>query len=154
VRYNPGGLLNSVTSVTDMFLDGGVIVVEKEATGRETKVEARGGQSAGGLPLVVLQNKYSASAAEVIAAALSENGRATVIGEKSFGKGTVNTSKQLPNGGVLFVSIAYWLSPKGNIIDNVGVRPDIEVVMTNEDIDLRRDPQLARGIEVMKGMLR
>src|SRR5215213_1462668 len=107
LRYNPGGLLNSVTSVTDMFLDSGIIVVEKEANGRETKVEANRGQSAGGLPVVILQNKYSASAAEVLAAALSENGRATVIGEKSYGKGTVNTSKQLPNGGVLFVSIAY-----------------------------------------------
>jgi carboxyl-terminal processing protease len=154
VRYNPGGLLNSVTTVTDMFLDNGVIVVEKEASGRETKVEARQGQSAGGLPVVILQNKYSASASEVLAAALSENGRATVIGEKSFGKGTVNTSKQLPNGGVLFVSIAYWLSPKGNVIDNVGVRPDIEVALTNEDIDARRDPQILRAVDVMRGMIR
>jgi carboxyl-terminal processing protease len=154
LRYNPGGLLSSVTSVTDMFLDSGVIVVEKEASGRETKVESNAGQSAKGLPVVVLQNKYSASAAEVIAAALMDNGRATVIGEKSYGKGTVNTSKQLPNGGVLFISIAYWLTPKGTIIDNVGVRPDIEVLLTDDDIDARRDPQILRAVDVMKGMIR
>lgn len=154
LRYNPGGLLNSVTSVTDMFLDGGTIVVEREANGRETKVEANKGQFAGGLPVVVLQNKYSASASEVLAAALSENGRATIIGEKSYGKGTVNTSKQLPNGGVLFVSIAYWLTPKGSLIDNKGVTPDIEVTLTDADIDARRDPQILRAIDVMRGMIK
>jgi carboxyl-terminal processing protease len=154
LRYNPGGLLNSVTSVSDMFLDNGVIVVEKEASGRETKVESSPGQSAKGLPVVILQNKYSASAAEVLAAALSENGRATVIGEKSYGKGTVNTSKQLPNGGVLFVSIAYWLTPKGSLIDNVGVRPDIEVLLTEADLDARRDPQILRAVDVMRGMIK
>jgi carboxyl-terminal processing protease len=154
LRYNPGGLLNSVTSVSDMFLDGGTIVVEREANGRETKVEANRGQSAGGLPVVVLQNKYSASASEVLAAALSENGRATIIGEKSYGKGTVNTSKQLPNGGVLFVSIAYWLTPKGSLIDNKGVTPDIEVALTDADIDARRDPQILRAVDVVRGMIK
>jgi carboxyl-terminal processing protease len=136
-----------------MFLDNGVIVVEKEASGRETKVESNPGQSAKGLPVVILQNKYSASAAEVLAASLSENGRATIVGEKSYGKGTVNTSKQLPNGGVLFVSIAYWLTPKGSLIDNVGVRPDIEVALTDADIDARRDPQILKAVDVMRGMV-
>jgi carboxyl-terminal processing protease len=154
LRYNPGGLLNSVTSVSDMFLDGGTIVVEREANGRETKVEANKGQSAGGLPVVILQNKYSASASEVLAAALSENGRATIVGEKSYGKGTVNTSKQLPNGGVLFVSIAYWLTPKGSLIDNKGVAPDIEVPLTDADIDARRDPQILRAVDVIRGMIK
>jgi carboxyl-terminal processing protease len=154
LRYNPGGLLNSVTSVSDMFLDGGTIVVEREANGRETKVEANKGQSAGGLPVVILQNKYSASASEVLAAALSENGRATIVGEKSYGKGTVNTSKQLPNGGVLFVSIAYWLTPKGSLIDNKGVTPDIEVALTDADLDARRDPQILRAVDVVRGMIK
>ena len=104
--------------------------------------------------MVILQNKYSASASEVLAAALSDNGRATIIGEKSYGKGTVNTSKQLPNGGVLFVSIAYWLTPKGSLIDNVGVRPDIEVLLTDADIDARRDTQILRAVDVMRGMIK
>ena len=154
VRYNPGGLLNAVTAVSDMFLDNGTIVLEKEGNGRETTVAARPGQSAKNLPIVIVQNKYSASAAEVLAAALADNGRATVVGEKSYGKGTVNTSKQLPNGGVLYVSIAYWLTPKGALIDNVGVRPDIEVTLSDEDLDARRDPQLHKAIEVMRDLIR
>ena len=154
VRYNPGGLLNAVTAVSDMFLDNGTIVLEKEGNGRETTVAARPGQSAKDLPIVILQNKYSASAAEVLSAALADNGRATVVGEKSYGKGTVNTSKQLPNGGVLYVSIAYWLTPKGALIDNVGVRPDIEVILSDEDLDARRDPQLHKAIEVMRDLIR
>ncbi len=74
------------------------------------------------MPIVLIQNRFSASASEILAAALQDNGRATIIGEKSFGKGTVNTARELANGGAVYVSIANWLTPKGALIDNVRYR--------------------------------
>jgi carboxyl-terminal processing protease len=101
-----------------------------------------------------LLNQYSASGAEVLAAALKDNGRATIVGEKSFGKGTVNIARELDNGGALYVSVAQWLTPAGAVIDQIGVRPDIEVIPTDEDIDLRRDVQLFRAVDLLRGQAR
>ena len=155
VRSNPGGLLQATITVADMFLDSGTVLIQRDRDGRERPYGARAGEAVDkNMPIVVLQNRFSASAAEVLAAALGDNGRATVIGEKSFGKGTVNISRDLKDGGALFVSIAQWLTPKGALIDKVGVRPDIEVILSDEDIDLRRDPQLTRAIDVLRGQLK
>jgi carboxyl-terminal processing protease len=155
VRGNPGGVLNATVSVADLFLDSGTIVIQRNRDGREQVFTARSGQAVrGNMPIVVLQNRFSASAAEVLAAALQDNGRAVVIGEKSFGKAAVNISRELRDGGAVFVTIAQWLTPKGGLLDQSGVVPDIEVIPTDEDIDLRRDPQLSRAVEVLKGQLR
>lgn len=153
VRNNPGGLLNTTIQTIDMFLDEGTIIIERDAEGREQVAEARGGQIAPDIPIVVLQNRFSASASEVLSAALMDNGRATVVGETSFGKGTVNSPRELSDGGALFVTIAEWLTPSGTLINNVGVRPDIEVIPTDEQIDAREDPQLQRAIEVLQGQI-
>jgi carboxyl-terminal processing protease len=154
VRRNLGGNLQSTLSSADLFLDSGTILSQRTGDGRETDHVARQGQVAPNLPIVVLQDRFSASAAEVLAAALQENGRATVVGEKSFGKGTVNSPRELPDGGALFVTIAHWLTPNGIQIEKVGVRPDVEVLMSDEDIDLRRDTQLFKAIEVLRGQVR
>jgi carboxyl-terminal processing protease len=154
VRRNLGGNLASTISSADLFLDSGTILIQRDGDGKETSYVAKQGQAAPNLPIVVLQDRFSASASEVLAAALQENGRATVIGEKSFGKGTVNTPRELPDGGALFVTIAQWLTPGGSLIDKVGVRPDIEVLLSDEDIDLRRDSQILRAIEVLRGQVR
>ncbi len=130
VRNNLGGSLNAVISSSDLLLDSGTILVQRNSDGKETSYVAKQGQLASGLPIVVLQNRFSASASEIISAALQENKRATVIGEKSFGKGTVNTPKELPDGGVIFVTIGEWLKPNGSLIDQVGIRPDIEFLAT------------------------
>jgi carboxyl-terminal processing protease len=106
------------------------------------------------LPIVILQNRFSASASEVLAAALRENERATIVGETSFGKGTVNSPRELSDGGALYVTIAEWLTPTGTLINNVGVFPDIEVIPTDEEIDQRLDPQLIRAVEVLLGQAR
>ncbi len=153
VRGNPGGLLNAVVTVADMFLDRGTILVQRSKDGREQNFTARNGVSSN-VPIVILQNKFSASAAEVLAAALQDNGRATIVGEKSFGKATVNIARELKDGGAVFISIAQWLTPNGALIDKVGVRPDVEIVPTDEDIDLRRDPQFARAIDILQGQIR
>jgi carboxyl-terminal processing protease len=154
VRGNPGGLLNATVTVADMFLDSGTIVIQRNRDGREQVFTARSGQAVrGNIPIVVLQNRFSASAAEVLAAALQENGRAVVVGEKSFGKASVNISRELRDGGAVFVSIAQWLTPKGGLLDQSGVIPDVTVVPTDQDVDLRRDPQLYRAVEILKGQI-
>jgi carboxyl-terminal processing protease len=154
VRNNLGGSLSTTISATDLLLDSGTILIQRDASGKETSYVAKQGQLASDLPIVLLQNRFSASAAEILAAALQENKRATVIGEKSFGKGTVNTPRELSDGGVVFVTIAQWLTPSGALIDKIGVRPDIEVLPTDEDIDARRDVQLFRAIDVLRGQVR
>jgi carboxyl-terminal processing protease len=154
LRYNGGGLLDTTVSMADLFLDEGTILTERDADGKETSFVAKRGQIAPNMPVVILQNKFSASASEVFAAALRENDRATIIGETSFGKGTVNSPRELSNGGALYVTIAEWLTPSGTLINKVGIFPDIEVIPTDEQIDQRLDPQLERAVDVLQGQAR
>lgn len=157
VRSNPGGLLQQTLQISDLFLDKGTILIQRDRNGNETASNAeayRRGQIIADLPIVVLQNRFSASAAEILAAALRDNGRATIVGEKSFGKGSVNIARELDNGGAIYVSVAQWLTPRGALIDKIGVLPDIEVIPTDEDIDLRRDPQLYRAVDILRRQAR
>jgi carboxyl-terminal processing protease len=153
VRGNPGGTLNSVINVADMFLDRGVILTQRAKDGREQNYNAQRG-TATDIPIVILQNNFSASASEVLAGALQDNGRATIVGQTSFGKATVNLARELKDGGAVFVSIAQWLTPNGALIDKIGIRPDIEIVPSDEDIDRRYDSQFARAIDVLQGQIR
>lgn len=151
LRNNPGGLLSTTVEIADEFLEEGTVLSERERDGSERSFRARGGGAAIDLPVVVIMNRFSASGSEVLAAALADNGRATIVGEKSFGKGTVNVSNDLQDGGQLYVSVAKWLTPDGVQIDGVGIRPDIEVLLSDEDIDLRRDVQLYKALDVLRG---
>ena len=151
LRNNPGGLLSTTVDMADEFLDDGVILTEQDRDGSERSFTARDGGAVTDIPVVVLQNRFSASGSEVLAAALSDNGRATLVGERSFGKGTVNVSNDLDDGGQLYVTIARWLTPDGTLIDGVGIRPDVEVTLSDEDIDLRRDVQLFKAIDILRG---
>lgn len=151
VRNNPGGLLDTTVAIADMFLDDGVILTERDRSGDERAYRAKRGGIATDIPVVILQNRFSASASEVLGAALRENGRATLVGEKTFGKGTVNVSNGLDDGGELYITIARWLTPNGTQIDGLGVSPDVEVELTDEDIDLRRDRQLHKAIDILRG---
>jgi len=152
LRNNPGGLLRTTVEVADEFLDDGIILSELERGQEEPRhLRANDGGIATELPVVVILNQFSASGAEVLAAALHDNGRATIVGEKSYGKGTVNVSNDLDDGGQVYISIAQWLTPNGTLIDGVGVRPDVPVRFTDEDIDLRRDVQLFKAIDILRG---
>jgi carboxyl-terminal processing protease len=153
VRNNGGGLVNTTIGSIDLFLDEGTIFIERDAAGNETSHVATPGQLNADIPIVVLQNRFSASASEILAAALVENDRATSIGETTFGKGTVNLSRNLSDGGALYVTIREWLTPSRTLINNVGVRPDIEVIPTDEEIDAGIDTVLQRGIEVLQGQI-
>ena len=150
LRANPGGLLQQTAEVADMFLDEGIIVLEVNRFGREDRITATLGQVTE-LPIVIVQDQFSASGSELLAAALQENGRAIVVGTRSFGKGTVNRPRQLSNGGAVYVSIARWMTPARNLIEGVGVTPDIEIVLTADDIEERRDIALFRAIDVLRG---
>lgn len=150
VRGNPGGLLSETAQTADMFLDKGVIVTQVDRAGGERSIQARSGNEIWSLPIVVVQDEFSASGSELLAAALQENGRATVVGTRSFGKGTVNHARELSNGGAVYVSIARWLTPARNQIEGRGVIPDIEIKLTPDDIEAQRDIAIYRALDVLR----
>jgi len=149
VRSNPGGLLRETIEIADMLLDKGEIVTEVDRSGSRKTASATSGVLTS-LPLVVLQDEFSASGAELLAAAIKENDRGTVIGTRSFGKGTVNHLRELSNGGAVYVSIARWLTPAHNQIEAQGVQPNVLVAPTQEDIQARRDIWVHRAVEVLR----
>jgi len=152
LRNNPGGLLRTTADIADEFLDGGkTILLERDRDGSETKFTSHNGGAALEIPVVIVMNRFSASGSEVLAAALHDNGRATLVGEKSFGKGTVNVSNDLKDGGQLYVSIAKWLTPNGVQIEGVGIRPDVPIQLSDEDIDTRTDVQLFKALDILRG---
>ena len=152
LRGNRGGLLLETMETADLFLDGRTIVVQVDRDGNEQVFRAEPGVLTD-LPLVILQDEFSASGSELLAAALQENERAVVMGTPSFGKGTVSLPRELSNGGALYVSIARWLTPDRNLIEGRGVIPDIEVELTAEDIETRRDVALHRAIDVLRSQV-
>jgi len=126
LRGNPGGLLDQATAIANLFLDGGLILTtEGRSSAARQRFEAIGNDIAAGMPLAVLINGRSASAAEVLATALQDRSRAIVIGSTSYGKGSVQTVVSLPNSGELTLTWSRFYSPAGNVIDGFGIRPDI-----------------------------
>ena len=153
LRNNPGGLLGTTVQVTSQFLDSGLVLFEIDGQGERKDWPVRGGGLAQDLPVVVLVNSGSASGSEVLAGALQDHGRAKLIGTATFGKGTVGLVRSLSNGGGLFVTNSRWFTPNGNQIDRVGLTPDIELKVTREDTELRRDSQLQKAIEILQEQL-
>ncbi|WP_300521566.1 S41 family peptidase [Aminiphilus sp.] len=152
LRNNPGGLLHTAVEVADMFLDGGLVVGMKGRVSRANdELFARSGVRTR-LPLVVLINEGSASASEIVAGALKDRGRAKVVGQKSFGKGSVQTLFPLPDGSGVYVTIARYYNPSGRVIDHVGLEPDI-LVEGEMDRDHDKDEQLKRAVEELKTLL-
>ena len=153
LRGNPGGLLVETTKVVDMFLDKGEIVTQVDRAGKQETISATSGVLTN-LPIVILQDQFSASGAELLAAALKENGRATIVGTRSFGKGTVNHLRELSNGGAVYVSIARWLTPAHNQIEANGVQPNVTITPTQADIQAKRDVWMFRAIESLRSVTR
>jgi len=131
LRNNPGGYLVAAIDVADAFLDGGEIVSTrgKEKADIE-RMFAKSGDSVNGKPVVVLINHGSASASEIVAGALQDNGRAIVMGSQSFGKGSVQQQKPLGDGSAIHITIARYYTPSGRSIQNEGITPDIEVLQS------------------------
>ena len=152
MRGNPGGLLVQTAETANLFLDGGTILAQVDRDGNEQVFNAQRG-TVTDIPVAILQDEFSASGSELLAAALQENGRAIVVGAPSFGKGTVSQAVELSNGGAVYVSIARWLTPDRNLIEGRGVLPDIEVELTVEDIEARRDVALHRAIDALRAQV-
>lgn len=157
LRGNPGGLLGATVEVADEFLNSGIILSEVDANDKTQSWSAKQGGLATKIPIVILQDKGSASGSEVLAGALHDNGRATIVGTRSFGKGTVNQLQQLkscgdPAGcGALYLSVGRWLSPKGEQIEGVGIKPDIELPMTYDEYLDQGDIQVFKAIDILHG---
>ncbi len=150
VRDNPGGLLNSAVDVASLFVGDGVIVRVEERDRPQVEHRARPGVVTDA-PLVLLVNGYSASASEVLAGALQDYGRARLVGEQTFGKGSVQTVEQLSFGGGVKFTIAHYLTPKGRAIDGEGLTPDVVVEMdASEQVDEESDVQLKRALELAR----
>jgi carboxyl-terminal processing protease len=150
LRNNGGGLLDTAVNVASQFLRSGVVLKEDRQNEGERVYEVRPGGKLLDQPLVVLVNGGTASASEIVAGALQDYKRAPLIGEKTFGKGSVQLIYELSDRSRLHVTVAKWFTPNDNLIDQVGLKPDIEVLITEEDRAAGRDPQLERAIEFLQ----
>jgi carboxyl-terminal processing protease len=150
LRRNPGGSLSATVDVADLFLESGRILTQVDRDGNETTYDAHAGDEGESIPVVILVGHGSASGAEVIAGALRDNHRAVLVGETTFGKGSVNHLRELSDGGAIYITIARWLTPNGEQIEGIGLTPDIQVTPSEEDIASDRDVQLYRAIDYLR----
>ena len=151
LRNNPGGYLEVAVDLAGWFLkNGDVVVKESFSSDKQNIIKAEGNSALVNLPTVVLVNQGSASASEILAGALKDNRQIKIIGETTFGKGTVQELKKFNDGSEMKVSVAQWLLPNGDTIDKKGITPDFEVKLTEDDAKAKRDPQLDKAIEVLK----
>ena len=151
LRRNPGGYLQQVFEIADFFLDEDLIILVEERYNREKIWKSNSEGISKDLPLVVLVDRFSASGSEILMGAFQDHNRATIIGEKSFGKGTVNQYAPLPNGGALYMSIGRWYTPNKRPIEG-GLAPDI-VVSSNDEQKAAVD-QLDKGYEIINSLIK
>lgn len=151
LRNNPGGYLERAVDIAGWFLEKGkVVVIEDFGNDKKKEYRTHGNARLKDFPLVVLINQGSASASEILAGALRDNKAVKLVGEKSFGKGSVQQLEKLKGGASLKITIAKWLTPKGISIMDEGLEPDIKVELTQEDFDNNRDPQLEKAIKILR----
>lgn len=150
LRNDPGGYLETAIAVTSQFIGDGIVMIEQHGSGEKITFTARPGGLALEIPLVVLVNEGSASASEITAGAIQDRGRGTLVGTITFGKGTVQSWSTLVNDqGAVKVTIARWLTPNERQIHGIGLTPDVEVPLTEEDVTAERDPQLDKAVELL-----
>ena len=150
LRDNAGGYLTQAVVIASLFVNSGVLVQIQGNDGPATTKSAAGDAPYKDVPLVVVVNRYTAAAAEVLAASLQDNERADVVGETSMGKGSVQVVRELDFGGAVRYTAAYYLTPQGEPIDNVGIAPQVGVV--NGEGEDGADSQLATGIDIARSL--
>lgn len=151
MRGNPGGLLDSAVDISGLWLPKGKTVLQEKRGGKVIRsFTAKGSAVLQGVPTVVLIDEGSASASEITAGALKDNDAATLIGQKTFGKGSVQQLESLSAGSILKVTIARWYTPGGKNIDKEGIEPDQKVERTADDFAAGRDPQKEAAINFLK----
>lgn len=140
LRDNTGGYLSSAYNTADLFIEKGKVVYQlKDKNNNISKYEAKTGVLRRFDKIVVLINENSASASEILAIALKESANATIVGETSYGKGTVQETEQLSSGSMVKYTSSYWLSPNGNSINKLGIKPDVEVKDSNKQLDKAKE---------------
>ncbi|HEX2221647.1 MAG TPA: S41 family peptidase, partial [Candidatus Limnocylindria bacterium] len=151
LRDNPGGFINAAQGVASQFLDEGLLfTVEHDDSVDEWYATGDGAATDASLPLVVLVNRGTASASEIVAAALSESGRARTVGERTFGKNTVQVWTELPDGGGLRLTTDRWFTPGHGSVAPRGLAPDV-VVEVPDEVAPGEDPVLERAIQLLGG---
>jgi len=151
LRNNPGGLLPESTAIADALIGEGLLVyTEGRLPSANRKFNATPGDLLNGSPIVVLINKGSASASEIVAGALQDQGRATILGTRSFGKGSVQTLMPLDDGRAIKLTTAHYFTPSGRSIHGEGIEPDMLVEPTEEDLEDNKDSQLEEAIMLLK----
>lgn len=153
LRNNPGGLLGATLDSTSEFISSGLLAYEVDRNGSRRDFTAHGQPTFPNLPVTVLVNEWSGSGAELFAGAMQDHGRAVLIGTQTFGKGSVNITRRLSNGGGINVTIRRWYTPHGNVIEGVGLTPDVVVEfpenVSERDVDFV-DPQLDAAIRQLE----
>ncbi len=151
LRNDPGGRFDSAIHIAGDFLNKNDVVVEQEdANGNRQEFRSDTDPRLTNTQVVILINKGSASASEIVTGALMDHDKATLVGETSFGKGTVQAVTDLKDGSGLHITIAKWLTPKGTWVHGKGIKPDYEVKMTQDDVNAGKDPQKDKALDLLK----
>lgn len=150
LRNNPGGFLTTAIEVAGEWVDGKSVVLERLRSGDKIEHTANRQAHFADIPTVVLVNGGSASGSEIVAGALQDYKVATLVGETTFGKGSVQDLKKFSDGSSVKLTIAEWLTPLGRGINKLGIKPDVEVKMTKEDLDASKDPQMDKALEILR----
>ena len=154
LRYNGGGYLDGSLDILSEFLKDkthAVSIKKRKPQGNEM-LYTSGNPRLGSVPMVVLVNKGSASASEIVAGAIQDHKRGIIMGEQTFGKGNVQEVNKFSDGSSLRLTIAHWFTPKEKNINKVGITPDIVVPMTEKDSETKKDPQLQAAVEYLKNL--
>lgn len=149
LRGNPGGYLDTAIEMASEWIEDGPVVVEKFSDDRKQDHLARNRARLKTFPTIVLVNGGSASASEIVSGALQDYGLATIIGKKTFGKGSVQSLNQLDDGSSIKLTVAKWLTPEGRSINDEGIEPDYDIDLTFEDYNANLDPQLDAAIDFL-----
>lgn len=150
LRNNPGGYLETAVDIASWFLSKGeVVIIEDFGNGKRNEFISKGYKKLEDMPTIVLINEGSASASEILAGALRDIKEIKIVGQKSFGKGSIQQLEKLKGGSSVKITVAKWLTPSGLSISEEGIAPDEEVEITMEDIDEMRDPQLDKALEML-----
>ncbi|HNU81418.1 MAG TPA: S41 family peptidase [bacterium] len=149
LRNNPGGYLDTAIYMASAWVKEGPVVVEQFGEGKRQEYFATGNNRLGNFKTVVLINGGSASASEIVAGALRDYKKATLVGEQSYGKGSVQSLRNLSDGSALKVTVAKWLTPSGDFINDKGITPDIEVKLSKDDLNKNIDPQMNKALELI-----
>jgi len=149
LRNNPGGYLDTAVSMSSEWIEAGPVVIEQYGENKRNEYPSNGSARLKNIPTVVLVNGGSASASEITAGALRDYKKATLVGEQTYGKGSVQTLKDFSDGSALKITIAKWLTPAGDFINEKGIAPGVVVKITQSDIDKNIDPQMNKALEIL-----